>query len=50
MCCAQELTPGNIDDIYNLFSDYMKDSNNVIDLNNIDNFLKDQANNQTFRL
>ena len=50
VCCAQELTPGNIDDIYNLFSDYMKDSNNVIDLNNIDNFLKDQANNQTFRL
>ena len=24
VCCAQELTPGNIDDIYNLFSDYMK--------------------------
>ena len=46
VCCAKELTPGNIKDIYNLFSDYMKDSNNVIDLKVIDIFLKDQTNNE----
>ncbi len=32
VCCAQKLTPGNVSEIYDLFSDYMCDTNNVIDL------------------
>lgn len=39
VCCAQKLTPDNVREIYDLFSDYMYDTNNVIDLNMIDAFL-----------
>lgn len=44
ICCAQKLTPNNITDIYNLFDEYMTDSNNVIDLSVIDTFLNEPEN------
>lgn len=49
VCCAQKLTPGNISEIYELFSDYMCDTNNVIDLNVIDAFLNKPENADVLR-
>ena len=49
VCCAQKLTPGNVSEIYNLFSDYMCDTNNVIDLNVIDTFLSKPENADVLR-
>ncbi|MBQ7841158.1 MAG: restriction endonuclease [Lachnospiraceae bacterium] len=49
VCCAQKLTPGNISEIYDLFSEYMCDTNNVIDLNVIDTFLNKPENSDVLR-
>ena len=49
ICCAQKLTPGNVTEIYDLFSEYMVDTNNVIDLNVLDSFLSDPANHDILR-
>lgn len=49
VCCAQKLTPGNVSEIYDLFSDYMCDTNNVIDLNVIDTFLSKPENADVLR-
>ena len=49
VCCAQKLTPGNVSEIYCLFSDYMCDTNNVIDLNVIDTFLSKPENADVLR-
>lgn len=44
ICCSKELSPQKVDEIYQLFSDYMSSPSNVITLNDIDDFLKDSAN------
>ena len=44
VCCAQMLTPENVSKIYDLFSNYMSDTSNVIDLNVIDDFLNKPEN------
>jgi len=49
VCCAQKLTPRNVSEIYDLFSDYMFDTNNVIDLNVIDTFLNKPENADVLR-
>lgn len=49
VCCAQMLTPENVSKIYDLFSDYMSDTSNVIDLNVIDDFLNMSENADVLR-
>ena len=49
ICCAQKLTPENVNEIYDLFSDYMCDTSNVIDLNVIDTFLNNPENGDVLR-
>lgn len=49
ICCAQKLTPNNVTEIYDLFSEYMVDTNNVIDLNVIDVFLSKAENYDVLR-
>lgn len=44
VCCAKQLTDNNIGEIYNMFSEYMQDRNNVIDLTIIDDFLHKPEN------
>lgn len=39
ICCSKELSPQKVDEIYNLFSDYMDSPSNIITLNEIDDFL-----------
>ena len=44
ICCSKELSPQKVNEIYNLFSDYMTSPSNIITLNDIDDFLTDPAN------
>lgn len=44
VCCAKELTPQNIESIYSMFSDYMESDQNIITLNEIEEFLQDPQN------
>ncbi len=44
VCCSKELSPQKVDEIYQLFSDYMTSPSNIITLNEIDTFLNDPAN------
>ena len=44
ICCSKELSPQKVEEIYNLFTDYMDSPSNIITLNEIDNFLNDPAN------
>lgn len=44
ICCSKELSPQKVEEIYNLFSDYMKSPSNIITLNEIDNFLNAPTN------
>lgn len=44
VCCSKELSPQKIDEIYNLFADYMATPSNIITLNEIDDFLNDPVN------
>ncbi len=44
VCCAQELTAGNKSEIYGLFSDYMESANDVIALQDINDFLEKSDN------
>ena len=44
ICCSKELSPQKVDEIYNLFSDYMDSPSNIITLNEIDDFLTAPAN------
>lgn len=45
ICVSQELTADNISSIYSLFSDYMYNTSNIIDKNELVNFLN-EVNNQ----
>lgn len=44
VCCSQELTAGNKNEIYRLFSDYMESANDVIALQDINDFLEKNEN------
>ncbi|MBQ7359524.1 MAG: restriction endonuclease [Lachnospiraceae bacterium] len=44
VCCAQELTAANKNEIYGLFSEYMESSNDVIALQDINEFLENPDN------
>ena len=44
ICCSKELSPQKVDEIYQLFSNYMSAASNVITLSEIDDFLNDPAN------
>jgi len=44
VCCSKELTPNNIQDIYNMFSDYMESDRNIITLIEINDFLEKPEN------
>lgn len=44
VCCSQELTPQNVSDIYNIFKDYMVSTDNILTLNEIDDFLSKESN------
>lgn len=44
VCCSKELTPQKVEEIYNLFSTYMRSTSNVITLNDIDDFLNAPEN------
>jgi hypothetical protein len=40
VCCGKELTPDNIRDIFNMFSEYMDSDKNIITLKEINDFLE----------
>ena len=44
VCCSKELSPQKVNEIYNLFSNYMSSASNVITLNEIDDFLNAPEN------
>lgn len=44
ICCSKELTPQNKADIYEMFSDYMESTENIISLIEINDFLEEEKN------
>jgi len=44
ICCSQELSPKKVNEIYNMFSDYMDSPSNIITVSEIDEFLTDPVN------
>ncbi len=40
VCCGMQLTDANINEIYDMFSDFMKTDQNIITLKEIDEFLQ----------
>lgn len=44
VCCALELTPGQTNEILELFDDYMESKDNIIDIKIIDSFLQEEIN------
>lgn len=44
ICCSKELTPTNKEEIYRIFSEYMKSPSNIITLLEIDEFLSKEEN------
>ena len=44
VCCSKELSPQRVDEIYQLFSNYMSSASNVITLTEIDDFLNNPVN------
>lgn len=49
VCCAKTLSPPNVKEIYGLFEPYMKSEKNIITLKEIDDFLKEESNNDIVR-
>jgi hypothetical protein len=49
VCCGNELTPGNITEIFNMFSDYMDSDKNIITLIEINDFLEKPENSDIVR-
>lgn len=49
ICCAKELTPDNISEIYSLFSDYMDSDKNIVTIIEIDDFLQKPENNEILK-
>ena len=44
ICVSQQLTDENVNTIYEMFSDYMESTNNIVTLDDIDSFLHDPQN------
>ena len=44
VCCAVKLTPGNKTEIFDLFSNYMKGSGNILSLSDIEEYLQEPEN------
>ena len=44
ICCSKELSPQKVDEIYQLFSNYMSLTSNIVTLNEIDDFLNAHEN------
>ena len=44
ICCAKELTPDNLSEIYSMFSEYMDSDKNILTLIEIDDFLQQPQN------
>ena len=44
VCISKELNPMQLDEIYEMFKKYMKDSSNIITIKEIDNFLQKPEN------
>ncbi len=49
VCCSKELTPSNKSEIYEMFSDYMESTENVISLIEISDFLEEEKNGDILR-
>ncbi|MDO4756977.1 MAG: restriction endonuclease, partial [Parabacteroides sp.] len=49
VCVSQKLTDENVNTIYEMFSDYMESTSNIVTLNDIDDFLHDKNNIQITR-
>lgn len=49
VCCSKELTPQNKQDIYEMFSDYMETTDNIITLIEINDFLEKEENGDILR-
>lgn len=49
VCCSRKLSPQKVDEIYNLFSDYMSSVENIITLSEIEDFLTDSKNNEILK-
>lgn len=49
ICCSKELSAKKISEIYTMFSDYMDSDENIITLNEIEDFLTDCANTDVLR-
>jgi len=49
VCCGMTLTANNINEIYNMFSEYMESDRNVITLTEIDEFLQKEENSDIIR-
>lgn len=44
ICCSKELTPNNKSEIYSMFSTYMSSEENIITLNEIEDFVTNNSN------
>ena len=40
ICCSKNLSPSNVEEIYEIFKDYMESDRNIITLNEINEFLE----------
>lgn len=49
VCCSKELTPSNKSEIYEMFSDYMESTENIISLIEISDFLEEEKNGDILR-
>ncbi|WP_214704217.1 MULTISPECIES: restriction endonuclease [unclassified Exiguobacterium] len=49
VCVSQDLSPQNIKDIYDLFSDYMEDTSHIITKNQLEEFLNQEENQDILR-
>ena len=44
ICCSRNLSPQKVDEIHRLFSSYMKSTENIVTLSEIDDFLHNSKN------
>lgn len=49
ICCSKELSVNNKEEIYQIFSDYMESTKNIITLIEIDDFLSEENNSDVLR-